>query len=129
MSLSDGGFFSATTLVSFSAEILSRMYSFHVGETPSRGMSIGCDGNKLIVSVGVAVRCVPGSIWTATMSDVKAAASIELDLPIAADVTAVECAGPEVRSGADGQASSSGAIFRPQLSFRECGPTGKGSDH
>ena len=61
--------------------------------------------------------------------DVKAAASIELDLPIAADVTAVECAGPEVRSGADRQASRSGAILRPQLSSRECGPTGKGSDH
>ena len=81
------------------------------------------------VSVGVAVRCVPGSIWTTTMSDVKALASTMMDSPVSADVTTVKFAGPEVRCGADGQASSPGAIFRPQLSFRECGPTGKGSDH
>ena len=66
---------------------------------------------------------------TSVVKVMKAVASIELDLPIAADVTAVECTGPEVRSGAGDQASRSGAILRPQLSFRECGPTGKGSDH
>ena len=55
--------------------------------------------------------------------------SLVMDSPVAADVTAVKCAGPEVRCGADGQASRSGAIFRPQLSFRECGPTSKGSDY
>ena len=51
------------------------------------------------------------------LSDVKASASTMMDSPVAANVTAVECAGPEVRSGADGQASRSGAIFDDNFLF------------
>ena len=59
----------------------------------------------------------------------QAAAATETDKRAAAAVTAAKFAGPKVGCGADGQASWADAIFRPQHSCRECGPTGKGSDH